>query len=249
MNVAGMLNTDRCQGIISFMKRNLFSLLVLAGIGAAGFPDAPPPSGTIEGTIRFTGKVPEGKLITTADGATFKHFDLVVEAKSKGVKDVVVWLDDVPAQPKVEKAAPAVIDQVDMIFVPRVVAVRYGQPVRFENSDLCNHSVQALGTVPANQFNVFVQGAQPYTATFDLQKRPVMIGCTLHGWMRAWVYVVPHPWFAVSDSQGRFLLKDVPAGKHTLQLDHADTALQERRAVEISAGKTATLTVDWDKVP
>jgi plastocyanin len=161
---------------------------------------------------------------------------------------VVVLLEDAPAQAKLEKAPAVLIDQRDMVFLPRVVAVQHGQAVRFDNSDNCNHSVQAISTVRANQFNKFIDANQPFEHVFETQKRPVMIGCALHGWMRAWVYVVPHPWFAVSDAEGRFRIDGVAAGKIMLSLNHPDTGLQERRMVEVQAGKVTTVNVDWEKV-
>src|SRR5262245_24886527 len=88
----------------------------------------PQPTGTINGTVRFTGKVPEPKTITTTDGATFKHNDLIVDGKTKGLRYVFVQLEDAPAQPKVKNAKAILIDQRDMIFLPRVVAVQHGQP-------------------------------------------------------------------------------------------------------------------------
>ncbi|OAI50417.1 hypothetical protein AYO44_17780 [Planctomycetaceae bacterium SCGC AG-212-F19] len=217
--------------------------LLLASLAAE-----PPATGTITGVVRFTGKVPQPKLITTTDGLQIKHNDLVVDAKTKGLRWVAVVLEDAPAQEKVAKAEPVIVDQKDMIFMPRVVPVRHGQPVRFENSDQFNHSVQAISTLPANQFNQFVGANQPVTHTFEYQPRPVMIGCTLHGWMRAWVFVVKHPWFAVTEADGAFCMTNVPAGKYTLLLTHPDTGLQERRMVVVEVGKTATVTVEWEKV-
>jgi hypothetical protein len=76
-----------------------------------------------------------------------------------------------------------------------------------------------------------------------------MIGCSLHAWMRAWVYVVPHAHFAITDAEGRFRLERVPPGKYTLLLHHADTNRQERRTVEVAAGKTADIAITWDKAP
>ncbi len=66
------------------------------------------------------------------------------------------WPSSKMPQPRREKVAPVVADQRDMVFVPRVMAVQHGQAVRFENSDLCNHSVLAASTLSANQFNVLV---------------------------------------------------------------------------------------------
>jgi len=204
--------------------------------------------GAIRGVVRYTGTVPEPQRITTSDGSTVWHSDLVVDPKSKGLRHVASILEDAPAQPKLEKAKPVVVDQRDMIFLPRVVAVQHGQTVRFENNDLCNHSVMAASTVKANQFNVFVTAKQPHEHVFEPQKAPIQIGCSLHGWMRAWVYVVPHPWFAVSDTKGEFQIEGVPAGKYTLSLRHPDTGHQDRRPVEVTGGKTTEVKIEWEKV-
>jgi plastocyanin len=204
--------------------------------------------GTIEGQVRFTGEVPPPKRILTTDGGTLLHSDLVVDPKTKGLRNVVVILENAPAQPKVKKVDAVLVDQRDMIFLPRVVAIQHGQKVRFENNDLCNHSVMAASTVPANQFNIVAAPNQPYEHVFDPQKHPVQVGCALHSWMRAWVYVVPHPWFAVSNAQGKFKIERVPPGKHSVWLRHADSALQERRQVHVEAGKTAELKVEWRRM-
>jgi hypothetical protein len=63
--------------------------------------------------------------------------------------------------------------------------------------------------------------------------------------MRAWVYVLEHPWFDVTDAQGKFALRDIPAGKFTLWLHHADAGKQERRPVEVIAAEAASLRVQW----
>jgi hypothetical protein len=66
--------------------------------------------------------------------------------------------------------------------------------------------------------------------------------------MRAWVYVVPHPWFAVSDAQGKFQIEAVPPGKYTLWLRHADTGLQERQNVDTVGDKTTSVKIEWHEV-
>ena len=137
------------------------------------------------------------------------------------------------------------IDQKDMLFVPRVVAVQHGRPVRFENSDGCNHSVITAARLPENEMNVFVTARDPVTKAFAAEKAPIRIGCALHGSMTAWLYVAPHPWMAVTDEKGAFALKDVPPGKYTLWLKHPDTGLQERRQVAVRAGETAEAAFEW----
>jgi plastocyanin len=214
-----------------------------------GLPARPAEKpGSIAGVICYTGRVPPPEKIVITDGSTIEHQDLVVDPRTKGLRDVVAVLEDAPVQPKVKDATPVLVDQRSMVFLPRVVAVQHGQAVRFDNSDLFNHSVLASSTVSANQFNVFVLSGKPYEHVFEPQKQPVQIGCALHSWMRAWVYVIPHPWFAVSDEQGKFHIRAVPPGKYTLWLRHPDSGGQERRQVEVQAGQTLELTLEWRKV-
>jgi plastocyanin len=230
------------------MQRLIGCLIALVWIASGFLPrdmGAEPATGSISGVVRFTGKVPPPQKITTTDGTVLEHNDLVVDGKTKGLRYVLAMLEDAPAQAKLAKAKSVLVDQRDMVFLPRVVAVQDGQPVRFENNDLCNHSVMASSTVKANQFNQVAAPSQPIEHTFELQKRPVLIGCSLHAWMRAWIYVVPHPWFAVTDDKGAFRIAAVPPGKYTLLLAHADSNRQERREVTVEAGKMAEVTVEW----
>jgi hypothetical protein len=57
--------------------------------------------------------------------------------------------------------------------------------------------------------------------------------------------VVPHPWFAVSATDGKFTIQDVPPGKYKLWLRHQDTGLQERKDVEVKAGQTVEIGIEW----
>jgi plastocyanin len=222
-------------------------LLVLAVELSFG-DDAAKATGSIVGQIRFTGSVPDAKKIMTSDGSTILHNDLVVDPTSKGLRYVVAVLEDAPAQPKPKEAKPVVVDQVEWVFKPRVVAVQHGQAVRFENSDTVNHSVMAVSTVKENQFNSVAGPGTPIVYTFEPQKPPVSIGCSLHPWMQAWVYVVRHPWFAVTDEHGKFRIDAIPPGAYTLALAHPDSNLRERKEIEIRAGKATEVNVEWARV-
>jgi plastocyanin len=203
-------------------------------------------TGTIQGVVSFTGVVPPARQIPTGDGTMIDHFDLVVDAKSKGLRWVIAALEDAPPQPKLDrKEMPVVIDQKDMLFVPRVVAVQHGRPVRFDNSDAFNHSVITAARLQENELNVFVTAREPVTKAFAAEKAPIRIGCALHSSMTAWLYVAPHPWVAVTDEKGAFVLNDIPPGKYTLWLKHPDTGVQERRQIEVQAGQKVEVVVEW----
>jgi plastocyanin len=190
--------------------------------------------------------LPPAKQLPTGDGGMVEHHDLIVDAKTKGLRWVIAALEDAPAQPKPKEGLdPVVIDQKNLLFIPRVVAVQHGQPVRFDNSDNINHSVSIFTGLKENELNVFVTAKDPVTKTFEAEKAPLRVGCVLHPSMTAWVYVAPHPWVAVTDEQGAFAIRGVPQGKYTLVLRHPDTGLLERRAVEVKAGQKAEVDVEW----
>src|SRR5690606_508625 len=115
---------------------------------------------------------PAPRKVVTNDGVIL-HRDLVVEAKTKGLRDVVVSLIGAPRQPRAARARAAYMDQKDLLFVPRVLAVQHGQKVQFDNSDGCNHSVMASSTTKANNFNLIVAPGRPVERAFDAQKAPV----------------------------------------------------------------------------
>jgi plastocyanin len=224
---------------------------VLIGYAAAdsrGIAQEAARAGEIQGIVRFTGKIPEPKKVATA-GDTQLEYVVEVDLKTRGLLNAVALLEDAPVQSKLKADKPVVVDQKDERFVPRVVAVQYGRVVRFDNSDNVNHSVEASSLVKANQFNLIAGPGFPVEHVFEPQKTPVMIGCSLHPWMRAWVYVVQHPWYAVSDKTGRFTIAKVPPGKYQLLITHADANLRERRIVEVKAGESLKIEVNWDKLP
>jgi len=215
---------------------------------ASGSALAQAPTGTITGTIRYIGVVPPGQRLTLTDGQTLQHNDVVVHPKSKGLRDVVAVLDWKEKVSADAKAKPVVVDQRDQLFMPRVVTVQEGRKVRFENNDSFNHCVNADSIHPENVFNVTTPAGQPFEHKFKAQKNPIRISCALHSWMRAWVIVVPHSYHSVTDAHGKFRLENVPAGKHSVMLIHPDTNHRETVLIDVLAGKTAEMVVEWKAV-
>ena len=221
------------------MTLPLCSLLLLTTLSQ------PPLTGTVTGAIRYTGAIPPSQRIALTDGQTLLHNDVVVDAKTKGLRDVVVMLDWKEKAPLDPKAKPVVVDQRDLLFVPRVVTVQAGQKVRFENNDSFNHCVDAKSIHPENTFNVTTPAGQPYEHKFKAQKNPIPLGCALHSWMRAWVMVAEHPYHAVTDAKGAFRIDGIPAGKHKLLLIHPDTNYRDSITIEVLTSKTADVAVEW----
>jgi plastocyanin len=177
--------------------------------------------GTIRGTVRFTGASFEPKkLPVTVDHAVCgkeKDAEDIVLSPEKGIRNVVVSLQPPPPGAKWPVALPVVqMDQEQCVFVPRVVVVPAGGTVEFLNSDRLLHNLHS-----ASKENRIFNRTQPRGRTIPVVlERPeiLRVDCDLHPWMRAWVVVAEHPFYAVTNDQGECMLDHVPPGEYTLQL-------------------------------
>ncbi len=185
-------------------------------------------AGDLTGTVTFKGTPPAEKemspirqneecsaLYPAALPTT--HFYSV--SASGGFADVVVSIKGLPAASGAA-AKPAELDQKGCIYVPSILAVQVGQKVIVKNSDPCVHNVH---TVPKeNDMKNLVQapGGADLEFVFDKPESFLKFQCDVHPWMFAWVTVVDSPYFAVSDKDGKFTIKNVPAGKYTVEFAH-----------------------------
>lgn len=176
---------------------------------------------TIQGTIRYVGApIEKKKTAVTIDqyicGKEKEPEDLLLSANN-GIRNAVVSLQNVPPGAKRDGNFPAAkMDQKQCSFIPRVVIVPAGGTVEFLNSDRLLHNVRSVGkeNPPFNR-------AQPHARSISFTfKQPELlrVDCDLHSWMRGWVVVAEHPFYAVTNEQGEFTLENVPRGKYTLQV-------------------------------
>ena len=195
-------------------------------VGAAAWAvlvTGPAWAGTIKGHVRFTGPATEQKTLpVTTDqyvcGKEKDAEDLVLSA-DKGIRNAVVWLKSVPpGATRQTSSAPVPLDQKQCAFTPRVIVVPVGGTVDFLNNDRLLHNIhsQSKGNPTFNRTQPKGR-AIPITFT---KPEIIRIDCDLHPWMRAWVVVAEHPFYAVTDRRGEFVLDDVPAGSYTLRVWH-----------------------------
>lgn len=179
--------------------------------------------GTIKGTVRWPGTAVEPKkVVVTVDQYVCgkeKDAEQIVLSPEKGIRNVVVSLRRPPPGATWEAPLPRVqMDQKECVFVPRVVVVPVGGTVEFLNTDRLLHNLHSQSPGTENpSFN----RTQPKGRTIPIAfKKPevIRVDCDLHPWMRAWVVVAEHPFYAVTNDRGEFLLENVPPGTYTLQL-------------------------------
>ena len=164
-----------------------------------------------------------GKMHTTAPTT---HF-YAVGAKGE-LADVIVSLKGVTGKSTGASAPPAVLDQKGCLYTPTILAVQTGQKLVVKNSDPCVHNVHATPAVPGNPETNHGQapGAVDLTYTFAQPEMFLRFKCDVHPWMFAWVSVFDSPYFCVSDKDGKFVIKNVPPGKYTVEAAHRKLGTQ-----------------------
>jgi plastocyanin len=172
------------------------------------------------------------------------HF-YVVGAKGE-FADVVVSLKNVTGKSTGAGAPPATVDQKDCIYTPQIVAVQTGQKLAVKNSDMCVHNVNCAPTESGNppHNDVQMMGAPDLTYTFTKPEMFVTFKCDIHPWMRAWVCVVDSPYFSVSDKDGKFVIKNVPPGKYTVEANHRKTGAQTQEVEVADKDVTVNFTLE-----
>jgi plastocyanin len=133
------------------------------------------------------------------------------------------------------------LDQKNEAFLPYVLAVQAGTTVSFPNNDRTYHNVFSLSKAKRFDLGRYPRG-QSKTVRFD---RPgvVRVFCDIHAHMSAFVLVFAHPFFATTDSDGRYRINGVPPGTYTVAV-WTDGAVRETRRLEVG-GPGATVDADF----
>ena len=174
-----------------------------------------------------------------------QHF--IVGANGE-LANVIVALKGVPAKAGGESAKPGVLDQKGCLYTPQIQAIQTNQKLLVKTSDPISHNVHTLPSVAGNKEDNKGQAAgQPdLVFTFAKPENFLKVKCDIHPWMFAWVSVFDHPYFAVTDKDGKFTIKDVPPGKYTIEARHRKAAPDGvTKEIEVKdSGATADFTLE-----
>jgi hypothetical protein len=215
---------------------SLSLLTLLLGQAPSSADDPKPEWGTIKGQAVWGEKdLPEVVKLNVAKDANIclkngpiVSEEYVVDPKTKGVKNVFVWLMNakdpkkgkVPIHPSLLKSkdASVTLDQPCCSFVPHVLAVRDDQTLVVKNSAEVAHNVHLTGAIDFNQ--IIPPGGSVELKELKGSGSIANVQCDIHGWMKGKVLIFNHPYYAVTGADGKFEIKNVPVGEYRIAMWH-----------------------------
>ena len=199
--------------------------------------DIPPPPTTsiivddkaIIGFARFSGNRPAVKPLTMrADPVCLKANsgpvmdESIVVNEDSTLANVFVYVKeglDRIKPPPISSDEIVVLDQKGCRYIPHVLGIRVGQVLKILNSDTTAHNVHSLSKFIGFN-NAMPTAGMKIAKKFGKSEIMVPLKCDIHGWMSAYIGVLDHPYFSVTDSQGVFRISGLPEGHYKLEAWH-----------------------------
>jgi len=243
------------------MKITLFMLLLLSVLLTSQQPAEKPtysPTGNearLVGTIMLKGTPPKNKFIDMTADPSCPDIDHKPQTESvisnQGrLANVFVYVkagDNLDAYRFAVPESDVILNQRACYFEPHVLGLQVGQNLRILNSDPTFHNVHPTPKSNPEWNQTQVADAPPLVKTFRRAEVMIPIKCNQHPWMKAYVGVLNHPFFAVSDRLGRFEIRGLPPGTYKLAVWHELFGFQEIDVTLVTGeSRNADFTFDLD---
>lgn len=207
--------------------------------------------GSLAGTIAFEGAPPTPKPISMDADAACSNPNATVEdvvVKDGKLQNVFIYIKDgkltdggrnVAAFAFDPPAEARVLDQKGCQYTPHVIGIQTGQKLDVTNSDPTAHNVnvQAKNNPQFNQSQA--NGAAPIVKTFARAETLIPVKCNVHPWMKSFINVMRHPFYAVSAPDGKFEIKGVPPGTYNVVAWH-ETLGEKTQSVTVAVKESKT---------
>lgn len=206
----------------------------------------PSTAGAVTGKIVFAGKKPPRKIVDMDEDPQCRKLhkaavvnNAIAVNRNGTLSNVFVYvkqgLDGKQFEPP---ATPATLDQKGCWFEPRVFGLQTGQALSVTNSDPVTHNVHPRPHDNREWNQSQAAGEPPIQRRFMHPEVMIRVKCNIHSWMRAWIGVVDHPYFAVTGADGTFALRNLPPGAYTIEAWQEELGNQQQQVTVAPAGNS-----------
>jgi plastocyanin len=208
-------------------------------------------AGSITGKVAFAGDKPSMKTLSMdatpacarAHTTPQKSQEVVVNENGT-LKNVFVWVKaGLPDKQWPAPTTPVRLDQKGCMYEPHVFGVMANQDIEIANDDPTNHNIHPLPKENREWNESQPPKGEPKKKSFARQEVMIPVKCNVHPWMRAYIGVVSHPFFAVTGDDGTFTIKGLPPGTYTVE------AWQEKfgpKEMQVTVAPKEAKTADFD---
>lgn len=214
--------------------------------------------GTITGSVAYNGTPPAPKPIDTSADAVCAQKNPHLESEDNKVTNgklgnVFVYIKDgtladgtkISAWGFDTPSAPVVLDQNGCHYVPHVIGIQTNQTLRVTNSDPTQHNIHPSPKVNEEWNQSQANGAAPIEKKFTRAEVLIPVKCNQHPWMKSYVGVLKHSFFAVSAADGTFTIKGVPPGTYTVVAWHEGGASGSEQTKQVKVDAKGSVTTDF----
>ncbi len=203
-------------------------------------------AGSVSGMVSFGGDTPKNaRLRMDADPVCVKEHSGIVRSQDVLIGDggalinTFVWVKSGLEQYGFDTPSdPVTLDQKGCIYTPHVLGIQTRQKLHVLNSDGTTHNVHPL---PRNnrEWNQSQRAkGKPLVRSFPRAEVMIPVKCNVHPWMKAYIGVVPHPYYAVTGTDGAFSIENLPPGDYVIEAWHEKFGVQEQQVtVQASEAK------------
>ena len=199
-------------------------------------PIDPSATGSLQIVVELAGDAPPPRVLDIArepacshDGPIFSEFVVAEDGKLANALVRVIsgherWRVPAPAE------TPATLSQTGCTYRPHVLGLQVGSKLLIENGDDLVHNVHVVARKNERSNRVQTAGAAALEFEFRRPELSIPVQCDIHPWMGAWLHVIDHPWFAVSDTFGIARIENLPPGQYELEVLHEKFGTKTIRA-------------------
>jgi len=205
--------------------------------------------GSVDGVVKFTGaSVPQDPELAVSSDMQYCGKTLPAKRyliKDRMIKNAVVYIKEIQAG-KAVPSEPLAVTSQKCEFEPHVALAFKGNKIIMKTEDPVLHTFDVHASLSGKELFHIALHEKGSSVTKTLSKTGLLeLKCYVHPWQHAHIYIFDHPYAAISDENGKFVLKDIPPGTYTIDAWHEAFGTIEIASVKVESGKTTKLNLEF----